>query len=134
MMNQPGLPRADIVHFNRRLRERWRGLREEIRSTLLRADAEQYADVAGEVHDLEDESLADLLTDVTQAEIGRDVEEVRDIEAALQRIAAGTYASCIRCEQPIDRGRLEAHPTAKRCLACQRLHERSRLVRQGSTL
>ena len=78
--------------------------------------------------------LADLLTDVTQAEIGRDIDEVRDIEAALQRIAAGTYATCIRCAQPIDRGRLDAYPTAKRCLSCQRLHERSRLPRQGPTL
>jgi len=104
-MIQPALQRADFAHFNRRLRERWRALREEIRGTLLRADAERYADIAGEVHDLEDESLADLLTDVTHAEIGRDVEEVRDIEAALQRIAAGTYAICIRCDQPIDRDR-----------------------------
>lgn len=79
-------------------------------------------------------SLADLLTDVTHAEIGRDIDEVRDIEAALQRIAVGTYAICIRCNQPIDRGRLDAHPTAMRCFACQRLHERSRLPRQGPTL
>jgi len=133
-MIQPALQRADFAHFNRRLRERWRALREEIRGTLLRADAERYADIAGEVHDLEDESLADLLTDVTHAEIGRDVEEVRDIEAALQRIAAGTYAICIRCDQPIDGERLDAYPTAKRCLACQRLHERNRLPMQGPTL
>jgi len=59
--------------------------------TLLRADAETYADIAGAVHDLEDESLADLLTDVTHAEIGRDVEEIRDIKAALQCLASGTY-------------------------------------------
>lgn len=133
-MIQPALPRADYAHFSRLLRERWRALREEIRSTLLRADAERYADIAGEVHDLEYESLADLLTDITHAEIGRDVEEVRDIEAALQRIAAGTYAICIRCDQPIDRERLDAYATAKRCLGCQRLHERNRLQMQGPTL
>jgi RNA polymerase-binding transcription factor DksA len=79
-------------------------------------------------------SLADLLTDVTHAEIGRDIDEVRDIEAALHRIAAGSYAICTRCDQPIERGRLDAHPTEKRCLACRRLHERSRLPRQGRTL
>ena len=134
MLNQPGLRDADAALFNRRLRERWHQLRDEIRDTLLRADAEQYAVIAGEVHDLEDESLADLLTDVTHAQIGRDVDEVRDIEAALQRMAAGTYAICIRCGQPVDRRRLDAYPTAKRCLACQRLHERNRLPRQGPTL
>lgn len=134
MLTQPALPRVHVVRFNRRLRQRWYELREEIRSTLLRADQEQYADIAGAVHDLEDESLADLLTDVTHAEIGRDVEEVRDIEGALQRIAAGTFAVCVRCGQAIDHNRLDAYPTAKRCLPCQRLHERNRLPRQGPTL
>jgi RNA polymerase-binding transcription factor DksA len=134
MTAQQALEGVDVAHFKRRLRERWGTLRDEIRGTLLRADTEQYADIAGEVRDLEDDSLADLLTDVTHAEVGRDVEEVRDIEAALQRIATGAFAVCIRCGQPIDRDRLDAYPTAKRCLACQRLHERSRLSRQGPTL
>jgi RNA polymerase-binding transcription factor DksA len=133
-MIQPALGAADHSHFNRRLRERWLALREEIRGTLLRADVERYADIAGEVHDLEDESLADLLTDVTHAEVARDVEEIRDIEAALQRLAAGTYSVCVRCNNSIDRERLEAYPTAKRCLPCQQLHERSRPQTQGPTL
>jgi len=94
MMIQSALRGADHAHFNRRLRERWLALREEIRSTLLRADVESYADIAGEVHDLEDESLADLLTDVSHAEVARDVEEIRDIDAALQRLASGTYGVC----------------------------------------
>ena len=72
MMIQSALRGADHAHFNRRLRERWLALREEIRSTLLRADVESYADIAGEVHDLEDESLADLLTDVSHAQVTRE--------------------------------------------------------------
>ena len=133
MMIQSALRGADHAHFNRRLRERWLALREEIRSTLLRADVESYADIAGEVHDLEDESLADLLTDVSHAEVARDVEEIRDIDAALQRLAAGTYGVCMRCDTSIDRERLDAYPTAKRCLSCQQLHERSRLQTQAPT-
>lgn len=133
-MNHAALQPADGAHFGNRLRERWLALREEIRNTLLRADDERYADIAGDVHDLEDESLADLLTDVSHAEVARDVAEVRDIEIALQRIAAGTYGVCVRCGKPIDRERLEAHPTAKRCLPCQQYHERSRPQTRGSTL
>lgn len=134
MKTQSALRGADHAHFNRRLRERWLALREEISNTLLRADAETYADIAGEVHDLEDESLADLLTDVTHAEITRDVEEIRDIEAALQRLAAGTYGVCVRCDKSIHRERLDAYPTAKRCLPCQQLHERNRPQTLGPTL
>jgi len=85
-MIQSALRGADHAHFNRRLRERWLALREEIRSTLLRADVESYADIAGEVHDLEDESLADLLTDVSHAEVARDVEEIRWIQEHVRRI------------------------------------------------
>jgi len=66
--------------------------------------------------------------------VARDVEEIRDIDAALQRLAAGTYGVCARCEKSIHRPRLEAYPTAKRCLPCQQLHERSRLQTQAPTL
>ena len=114
--------------FGDRLRAMAQELRSEIRATLLRADAEQYARIAGEVHDAEDDALADLLVDVGMAEITRDVEELRDVEAALRRIAAGTYGVCVNCAEPIAHERLEAFPAAKRCVRCQRLHERSRGV------
>ena len=112
-------PELDISHFERKLRERSAVLRDEIRETLLRGASEQYADIAGRVHDLQEAALADLLVDVRLAEIERDAEELRDIDGALQRIATGTYGICIRCGEPIGRARLEAYPTAKRCLTCQ---------------
>lgn len=95
----------------------------------MRTDAEQFARIAGEVRDAEESSVANLLVDVNMAEITRDVEELRDIEGALMRIAAGTYGICVSCGEPISHERLGAYPTAKRCLPCQRRYERSR----GST-
>ena len=133
-MKKPLLQATEVARFDKRLRDRWLALREEIRNTLLRVDAERYADIAGGVHDLEDESLADLLTDISHAEVTRDVAEVRDIEMALQRIAAGTYGICMRCDNAIDRERLDAYPTAKRCFACQQYLERNRLQALGPTL
>jgi len=110
------------------LRARAQSLRSEIRETLLRTDSEQYARIAGEVRDAEDAALADLLVDVNMAEITRDVQEIRDIEAALERIDTGRYGVCVKCEEPIERKRLEAYPTAKRCLPCQQLYDQSRGV------
>lgn len=49
--------------------------------------------------------------------------EVEEIEAALGRIAAGTYGKCVECGATIDPARLEARPQASRCIACQRQHE-----------
>jgi len=127
MITAPGR-RSELAHFERGLRARSAVLRGEIRDTLLRADSEQYARLAGEVHDLEDQSVADLLVDINLAEITRDVGELRDVEAALDRIHSGTYGTCLRCNDAIDRRRLEVHLTAKRCLRCQVEHDRSRAV------
>jgi len=115
--------RREYSHFEHKLRQRWSELRDETRKALLRADSEGYADIAGRVSDLEDQSLADLLVDVNLAEIDRDVDEIRAIERALRRIALGTYGICVSCGQPIERQRLEAYPTASRCAACQRAYE-----------
>jgi DnaK suppressor protein len=122
----PATGRGTSVSFESNLRARSQQLRTEIRDTLLRADAEQYAHIAGEVHDAEEDALADLLVDVNLAEISRDVQEFRDIDAALQRIATRTYGVCIQCGELIDGARLNAYPTAKRCLPCQRLYDRSK--------
>jgi RNA polymerase-binding transcription factor DksA len=41
-----------------------------------------------------------------------------EIDAALARIAAGTYGSCERCRRPIAAGRLEARPEVRHCIDC----------------
>jgi DnaK suppressor protein len=115
--------RGEYSHFEHKLRGRWCELRDETREALARSDNEGYADIAGRVTDLEDQSLADLLVDVNLAEVTRDVQEIRAIEGALKRIALGTYGVCVSCGQPIERERLEAYPTANRCTACQRAYE-----------
>lgn len=120
--------RSEYSHFEHKLRDRWSELREETREALRRSDSEGYADIAGRVNDLEDQSLADLLVDVNLAEVTRDVEEIRAIERALRRLALGTYGTCVSCGQPIERERLEAYPTANRCAACQRAYEHDHLT------
>lgn len=120
--------RGNYSHFEHKLRDRWCELRDEIREVLARSDNEAYADIAGRVGDLEDQSLADLLVDVNLAEVTRDVQETRAIERALKRIALGTYGVCVSCGQPIERERLEAYPTANRCAACQRAYEHDHLT------
>lgn len=115
--------RGEYSRFEHKLRERWGALRDETREALTRSDNESYADIAGRVSDLEEQSLADLLVDVNLTEVARDVDEIRAVERALQRIALGTYGICVSCGQPIERERLEAHPTANRCATCQRAHE-----------
>ncbi len=99
-------------------------LRGEIREHLLVIDKERYSDVAGQVHDTGDESVADLLADVDTAVVGRLITELREVEAALERIAEGSYGLCDECGAEIPYARLQAYPTAIRCVADQERHEK----------
>jgi RNA polymerase-binding transcription factor DksA len=111
--------------YEQRLLQRRQVLRDEIRNTLLRADAEQYARIADQVQDADSHSLAEMLAEVSYAEVARDVAEVGDIEVALQRLTAGCYGICTRCGGAIPLARLAVYPTAKRCLPCQQLYEQA---------
>jgi RNA polymerase-binding protein DksA len=62
---------------------------------------------------------------IEHAELQRDQEELRDIDAARERIAAGRYGQCIDCGADIAFERLKAQPTAARCVACQTRYEKT---------
>jgi DnaK suppressor protein len=116
---------SDRPQFEQRLRERRIALQMEIRETLLQAETDRDAQITGQSPDAQEHALADQLGDVTNADVARDAGEIRDIEAALERLAAGTYGECLQCGAKIPRSRLNAYPTAKRCLPCQQAHEQA---------
>lgn len=120
--------------FKQILDDRYRALREKIRNELLAADEERYIDLAGQVRDLEDESLADLLVDLDLAILDLHIGEVHDIDAALMRLARGNYGTCIDCAGDIPVERLRAWPTAKRCRPCQTAYEASHAGRNHPSL
>jgi RNA polymerase-binding protein DksA len=47
-------------------------------------------------------------------------QHVDEIDAALERVDAGTYGTCERCGQPIGEDRLDARPAATTCIRCAR--------------
>jgi len=116
------------------MRARQVELREEIRQALIKGDSEHYLQIADSVRDLEDESFADLIVDVGLAEIDRDLDELRAIDAALLRVADGSYGVCEVCEKPIDLKRLNLTPHALRCIDCQTIFERTHFQKTGHTL
>ena len=44
--------------------------------------------------------------------------KLKDVNAALEKIAAGNYGSCEKCGKEIEEGRLEVCPEAKTCMKC----------------
>jgi DnaK suppressor protein len=116
------------------LQERDRELRAEIRAQLLQSGEESHKDLAGLVADPGDESVANMLTDINIAAVARDVREIREIEAAQQRIADGTYGVCVDCGGEIGYARLQAYPTAQRCVVCQEKREKTYAQENHPTL
>lgn len=125
---------AQLAEFRRALKRRFADLWQDVQRELARFDPDLYQTAAGEVHDLQDQATADLLVDVNLADVHRDIGEMRDIDAALMRIAERRYGICTDCRGEIGLERLRAYPTAKRCHACQRVHEATHLRKTGGTL
>lgn len=120
MLNQ-----AQRDELGGKLRARRAVLLTDIQSELRQSDNEHWNDLAERVHDVGDESVADLLSDVGLAVIDRHLQELRDIEAAQARLAMGSYGVCQDCAGPIGYTRLTAYPSALRCHACQQQYERT---------
>jgi DnaK suppressor protein len=46
-------------------------------------------------------------------------QKVRDIDAALDRLAKGEYGICMRCEEEIPPRRMEVRPFSRYCVDCK---------------
>lgn len=57
--------------------------------------------------------------------------EIEEIDAAMQRIAEGTYGACEECGEPIATERLRAVPATRFCLDCACERETARPVTPG---
>jgi DnaK suppressor protein len=128
------LKTAQLHEFREILDTRYEELRAEIRQDLLETEEQHFIDLAGQVRDLEEQSVADLLVDIDLELIDRHVDEARDIEAALARIENGSYGECPDCGEDIPAARLRAFPTAKRCRPCQERYEHTHAGNQTPSL
>jgi DnaK suppressor protein len=114
--------------------DRQRVLVGEVADQRSRTAQDGNDDALGGVGDAGDESVVRMMTDLHLQEAGRDLEELREIEAAIRRIDAGIYGDCEACGNEIGYARLEAQPTATRCLQCQAQHEKTYAHKNTPTL
>jgi RNA polymerase-binding transcription factor len=119
------LNRRELIELGRAIEERRETLAAEVRREVARARDEPFAEIAGAVHDTGDEAVADLVADLDNAEVTRDLAELRELSAAHARIADGSYGVCADCGADIPVARLRAQLAALRCFACQERHEKT---------
>jgi DnaK suppressor protein len=72
---------------------------------------------ADDEHDPEGATIAFERSQVG-ALVRQTVHHLAEVDAALARVADGTYGVCERCGGPIPEGRLEARPVARTCVPC----------------
>jgi len=77
-----------------------------------------------EVHSNADDAEVERIDETREAEIEVDAVRLHDITLAQQRMADGSYGSCIDCGEDIPLARLTAQPIAIRCAGCQTEAER----------
>ena len=114
-----------LARLRAKIDERCEALSAEIHRDAARSRDETYGELAGPVTDGGDKATADLISDLSSAELDRDLGELRRLEAAQERLAGGSYGICVDCAGEIDFERLLAQPAALRCFDCQRVYERT---------
>ncbi|WP_304458363.1 TraR/DksA C4-type zinc finger protein [Alicyclobacillus sendaiensis] len=98
----------------------------ETSADIQRAMSDEFSELS--MYDNHPADLASELALRNQAvgERLRDKRALEDVEDALLRIRRGTYGQCESCGRPIPSARLEAMPTARRCVECEREVEAKR--------
>jgi DnaK suppressor protein len=111
------LDSLDPHMLRQRLAERAIAVRQE-----LHDDRAKLSDNVNDVHvvlDRKDQADSMIQAGVDDAEFSRDLVELAQIEAALQRLDTGHFGLCADCAEPIAAQRLQAQPWVSRCLDCQ---------------
>ena len=130
----PELTKKELQKLKQRMLDRQRVLVQEVKEQRDRTLEDGSEDVLGGVGDAGDESVVRMVTDLHLQEAGRDLDELRDIDAALQRIESDDYGTCEQCGNDIGYPRLEVQPTAVRCIDCQAQYEKTHAQKNTPTL
>jgi DnaK suppressor protein len=112
-MNGSGQAQEALLALRQQVLARLAGLERDLASSI---DAARSANTDDE-HDPEGVTIAFERQHVA-AHVARAREQLREIDAALGRLAEGTYGVCASCGRQIAAERLSARPAATACIDC----------------
>ena len=105
------------------LARREQDLRASIAEERRRTNVEDYEQLDGVVGDEADRAFVETAIDIETGRAEQQIKELREIEAARERVAQGTFGVCVDCGGPIEYERLRIYTPAVRCAECQTLYE-----------
>jgi RNA polymerase-binding transcription factor DksA len=111
--------------WHRKLDERAAELESELRTAKADEAEAPTRTPHVQVPDTVDAAEERLRGALRNAEMDRDVSELRDIEAARERLRNGEFGTCVDCGMQIPAERLNALPASARCVECQQRYERT---------
>jgi DnaK suppressor protein len=82
-------------------------------------------DALRDVGDFKDAAVQESAAAIDEAQAAHAAIELRDVQAALARLADGSYGMCLDCGDAIDLRRLTALPATAFCTSCQSAHEKA---------
>jgi len=113
---QPGMTKEDLAKFRKLLIELKARLTGDV--TMMAMEALNSSSSSGApTH------MADLGTDAYEQEftlnlMANEGDRLEQVQAALERIADGSYGTCLECEGRIPKARLEVIPETPYCVKC----------------
>lgn len=110
------------AEFIQKIRQLLTKRKNEMSSQLLDLSHEKVSD--GQVQDSGDEALSLTMENLQNSLQQSEMDELKLIDGALNRIAKGEYGICLDCGMPISERRLETFPYAARCIICQEALEK----------
>ena len=113
----------ELKFFEELLKQRRAKLVEELRniedSNLFTSQSNHGGELSGYTNHLADAASDYTTLDTNFGLAEREGRYLTYIERALSRIKKGTYGVCNTCKELIPKRRLEAVPTATRCVSCK---------------
>lgn len=103
-----------------RIRAQLQQRKRQLQERVTRVDADMRHENEPLSADSPDQAIQRENEDVLRNIGGAAAVEVAQINAALQRLDAGTYGLCTECGASIEAERLRAVPHAAHCMGCER--------------
>ena len=108
-----------LEYFKKRLLK----MREDILNKAKKLKEDSYTLGTDGIQDTADAASNSYNADILMSISDNDLNLLKDIDNALDKIARGAYGICEECEEGISEKRLEANPVARYCIGCKRLME-----------
>ena len=99
--------------------------KEEIQKTIQDSEREIQSLKSADASDEADHATISADSEIERTINSKLMNELKDIDYALFKIANKTYGICEMCEEPIGIARLQVKPQAKYCIVCREIAEKS---------